>query len=213
MSKNGLIITITGPSGTGKNTISQELIKRDPRINYFVTATTRPPRAYEKDGKDYYFLTKEDFIKKLDNNEFIEWSEHYGNYYGALRSEVENKLASGTDPLSDITWTGAASIAHNFPDNTVKILLLPPSLEALNERFSARKTISAEKDDAKRVRTEKIMQDMEFWQDPGYVFINDDMKGSQTSDYDHVVTNGDIDQTVKTLLSIIEAERNKLGLK
>ena len=207
--KTGLIITVTGPSGTGKNTISQALLDADPKLQYFVTATTREPRAYEEEGVDYYFLTQDTFLAKIDAGDFIEWSNHYGNYYGALKEEVRNKIASGVSPLSDITWTGAREVKKSFPDEAVTLLLLPPSLEALDARMAKRRESSEETDISHMKRIEKMRTDMKHWQEEGYIFTNEDMKGSRLSDYDHVVINNDLDETIKTIQGIIESERKK----
>ena len=205
----GLIMTVTGPSGTGKNTISQELLAADPKLQYFVTATTREPRAYEKEGVDYYFLTQETFLTKIDAGDFIEWSNHYGNYYGALKEEVRSKIKAGIDPVSDITWTGAREMKKSFPDEAVSILLLPPSLEALDERMAKRRESSKETDMSQMKRVEKMRVDMKHWQEDGYVFTNEDMKGSTLSDYDHIVINNDLDATIEEIHNIIADERQK----
>jgi guanylate kinase len=205
----GLVITFTGPSGTGKNTVSNEVMGRDEKVKYFVTATTREPRSYEKEGVDYYFLTKEDFEKRLDNDEFLEWSRHYNNYYGALKEELHKKLQVGHDPHTDITWSGAKSIRDYMPENTICILLMPPSLEALDERMAKRKKVSGEADDHQRVRLQKIREDMLHWQDPDFVFTNDDMKGSKLSDYDYVVVNRDLEEAIQSIIDILKVERKK----
>lgn len=206
---SGLVITFTGPSGTGKNTISNEVMARDNKVKYFVTATTREPRSYEKEGEDYYFLTKEDFEKRLDNHEFLEWSRHYNNYYGALKEELHKKLQVGHDPHTDITWSGAKAIRDYMPENTICILLMPPSLEALDERMAKRKIVSGEVDDQQRVRLQKIREDMLHWKDPEFVFTNDDMLGSKLSDYDYVVVNRDLEAAIQDILDILKVERHK----
>lgn len=209
MKYSNLIITFTGPSGTGKNTISNLVMKRDDKVKYFITATTREPRSYEKEGVDYYFLSKEDFEKRLDNDEFLEWSRHYNNYYGALKEELHKKMQAGVDPHTDITYSGAKAVKDYMPENTLSILLMPPSLEALDERMAKRKVVSGEEDDHQRVRLQKVREDMIHWQDPEYIFTNDDMKGSKLSDYDYVVLNVEIEEAVQQILDIIKVERQK----
>lgn len=209
MKYSNLIITFTGPSGTGKNTISNLVMERDENVKYFITATTRDPRSYEKEGADYYFLTKDEFEKRLDNDEFLEWSRHYGNYYGALKEELHKKMQAGFDPHTDITWSGAKAIKDYMPDNTVSICLVPPSLEALDERMAKRKVVSGEQDDHQRVRLQKVREDMLHWKDPQYVFTNDDMKGSKLSDYDYVIVNEDVEDAVTKILDILRVERQK----
>jgi guanylate kinase len=204
-----LIVTFTGPSGTGKNTLSNLVMERDEKVKYFITATTREPRSYEKEGFDYYFLNKKDFEKRLDNDEFLEWSRHYGNYYGALKEELHKKMQAGFDPHTDITWSGAKAIRDYMPDNTLCLLLVPPSLEALDQRMAKRKVVSGEVDDQQRVRLQKIREDMLHWKNPEYIFTNDDMKGSKLSDYDYVIVNDDVEVAVQKILDILRVERQK----
>tara|TARA_Y100000296_G_scaffold49005_1_gene56155 strand:+ start:7026 stop:7763 length:738 start_codon:yes stop_codon:yes gene_type:complete len=206
---SNLVITLTGPSGTGKNTVSNMVMERDEKVKYFITATTREPRSYEKEGVDYYFLTKEEFEKRLDEDAFLEWSRHYGNYYGALKEELHKKMQAGFDPHTDITYSGAKAIRDYMPENTITILLMPPSLEALDERMAKRKKISGEQDDQQRVRLQKVREDMIHWKDPEYIFTNDDMKGSKLSDYDYVVVNRDVEEAVQNILDILRVERQK----
>lgn len=209
-SKNkGIIFTFTGPSGTGKNTVMNALMAKDSCLQYFVTATTRKPREYEKDGVDYFFLTKEDFTKRVENGDFLEWSEHYDNFYGTLKSVLKDMMAKGLSPLGDISWTGAAIFKRKMPEDTVNIALLPPSIEALDARFAARKKLSAETDETTRLRLENIREDIKHMSSKGYIFTNADMKGSRLSDYDYVVTNGELEETVAELEAIIQKERQK----
>lgn len=213
MKNKGIVFTFTGPSGTGKNTVMNGLMETDSSLQYFVTATTRLPREYEKNGVDYHFLTKDEFMKKIEKGEFLEWSEHYDNFYGTLKSVVKEMMDEGVSPLGDISWTGAAIFKRKMPEDTVNIALLPPSIEDLDARFKARKKLSAETDDVTRLRLENIREDIKHMHSDGYIFTNADMKGSRLSDYDYVVINNDLDQTLENIRTIIEQERQKRPLK
>ncbi len=125
----GLVVTVTGPSGTGKNTVCQKLLESEKDLTYFVTATTREPRSFEKNGVDYHFLTKENFLDKLEEGEFVEWNEYHGNYYGTLKSVIKNMLIKGEEPISDITWS-ALSDEKVFPE--IHCIALCASLAALD---------------------------------------------------------------------------------
>ena len=144
------IILITGPSGVGKGTIEKEIFK-DPSLNlsFSVSATTRAKRENEVDGEHYYFLTKEDFKNKIKENAFIEYSEHFDNYYGTLLSEVESKLAQGKNVLIEVETTGAINIINNLKnqnkeDELISIFIEPPSFEELENRIRKRNTDTEE---------------------------------------------------------------------
>lgn len=207
--RKGIIFTFTGPSGAGKDTLMNALIERDDNIQYFVTATTRAPRSYEVDGVHKYFLTKEEFHHKLDNHEFFEWSEHYGNFYGTLKAPILKHLEHGDDLFGDLTWTGAAIFKRKMAENTVNVLILPPSVSALDARLLKRQSTSNEDDETLRLRTEKVRVDVEHMDDDGYIFTNEDMKGSRRTDYDYVVVNDDLDHSISQLVEIIRKERQK----
>ena len=210
--KDGLIITFSGPSGSGKNTISQKVMERDQQVNFLVTATTREPRDFEEDGVHYYFLSQDEFEQKLDDEEFLEHSRHHSNYYGTLKSELVSKLAQGLDPHTDMSWTGARAVKEFLPENTVNFCIMPPSKEVLEERMEKRRQDSGEMSETQAKRLEKALIDMAVWQEDGYVFTNEDMKGSTLKDYDYVAVNRDLEATVQFVLDAIRLERQKRRL-
>jgi guanylate kinase len=134
------LIVISAPSGSGKTTIARAILSRHPDLEFSVSATTRNKRAAEADGRDYFFLSPEDFRKRVDAGLLVEWEEIYGNYYGTLKPEVERVLASGRSMLFDIDVKGALSIRKRYPAESVLIFVRPPSMEILVRRLRDRKT-------------------------------------------------------------------------
>ena len=206
---DGIVILFVGPSGAGKDTLSEKLMGKDPRVKFMVTATTRDPRPNEVDGVNYYFLTKEDFEKKLDQDDFLEWNRYHGNYYGALKEEVHKKLQAGLDPHTDITWSGARAMRDYLKERVVTFLILPPSLEELDNRMTKRRQSTGEDSENHKIRTQKIREDMMHWHKKDYVFTNEDMTGSQLIDYDYVIINDDLDTALYDIQCAIHAERLK----
>ncbi len=145
--KTGKLIVFSAPSGSGKTTIVRHLLsKPELKLDFSISATSRNPRAEEVDGKDYYFLTLEDFKKKIKNDEFLEWEEVYrDNFYGTLKSEVERIWASGKNVIFDIDVVGGLDIKHIYPDETLAVFVKPPSIEELKIRLKKRKTESEDK--------------------------------------------------------------------
>lgn len=138
------LFAVAGPSGCGKTTIAREIMRRHPQILFSVSATTRPKRAVETDGKDYFFLPKREFEERIARGELVEWEEIYGDYYGTLKSEVDRAIGSGTPMLFDVDVKGALSIRKKYPLNALLIFIKPPSLEILIERLRNRKTETPE---------------------------------------------------------------------
>ncbi|MBT8221020.1 MAG: guanylate kinase [Bacteroidia bacterium] len=142
--QNGKLIIITAPSGAGKTTIVRHLLSKYPQLDFSISATTREQRPGEIDGKDYYFLSHEQFRHKIDNGEFVEWEEVYENqFYGTLKSEVERLWAEQKHIVFDIEVYGARNIQKTYPHNSLSIFIQPPSEEELLNRLKNRKTESA----------------------------------------------------------------------
>lgn len=139
----GLLILISGASGTGKGTVVNALLETSDKLAYSVSATTRQPRPGEVDGKNYYFLSREEFQRMIGEGEFLEWAEVYGNYYGTPLSKIRERLAEGQDVLLEIDTQGALQVMEKFPHG-VYIFLLPPSLAELKRRIEGRGTETAE---------------------------------------------------------------------
>ena len=141
--KKGLLIVISGASGTGKGTVCKELLTREPSIAYSVSATSRAPREGEQDGREYYFRTRAEFEAMIADGAFLEYADVYGNYYGTPLAPIEKRRAAGEDILLEIDTQGALNVMERCPDGTF-IFLLPPSLEELHRRIMGRGTESEE---------------------------------------------------------------------
>lgn len=145
--EKGKIIIISAPSGTGKSTLIRALMERHPelRLGFSVSATSRQPRKGEVDGKDYYFLSPEEFRRRVDDNRFVEWEEVYaGTCYGTLLSEVDRVTGKGDNLIMDIDVKGAVNVKHRFGDSALAIFISPPSIEELERRLRSRATDSEE---------------------------------------------------------------------
>ncbi|BAZ44851.1 guanylate kinase [Chondrocystis sp. NIES-4102] len=134
---SGKLIVITGPSGVGKGTIVSSLLQRHPQLQVSISATTRTPRTGEVEGVHYYFLSREDFETAISQEELLEWAEYAGNYYGTPKSQVVAQLESGNHIILEIELAGARAIANIFP-SALRIFILPPSIEELEERIRTR---------------------------------------------------------------------------
>ena len=145
--KTGKLIVFSAPSGSGKTTIVRYLLsKPELNLDFSISAASRPPREDEVDGKDYYFLSLEDFKKKIKNDEFLEWEEVYrDNFYGTLKTEVDRIWASGKNVIFDIDVVGGMDIKHLYPEKTLAVFVKPPSIEELKIRLKKRKTESEDK--------------------------------------------------------------------
>lgn len=178
-------IILSSPSGAGKTTIARELLKRRDDVGYSVSCTTRQPRAQEVDGRDYYFLSRAEFLKRREEGAFAEWAEVHGNLYGTLRSEVERVLRAGRNVLMDIDVQGAAQFRRAFP-LAVTIFVLPPSAEVLMGRLRSRHTETPEQ---LIRRLQSALMELQA-----------------VDEYEYVVVNDDLDLAVLRVSSIIDAE-------
>lgn len=166
----GKLIVISAPSGSGKTTIAREIMKRNPSLGFSVSATTRPKREGEIDGKDYYFLTEDEFRRRVQAGEFVEWEEVYpGKLYGTLKEEVDRLLRSGHDVLFDIDVKGGLAIKKQYPEACL-IFVRPPSIEVLQQRLAGRKTEDSE---TIAQRLQRVPMEIELGQQFDYQVIND----------------------------------------
>ena len=166
------LIVISAPSGCGKTTIAREILKRRPDIEFSVSATTRPKRSNEIDGVDYFFLTKEEFRKNIEDGALVEWEEIYGNYYGTLKREVDRAVRAGKSMLFDVDVKGALSIKRRYPDDTILIFIRPPSMEVLTERLKNRHTESPE---TIQRRLERVPMELKQGEQFDVSVVNDDL--------------------------------------
>ena len=167
--EKGLVIVLSGPSGAGKSTVIGGLLKRRDDIRFSVSATTRDPRPGEEDGRDYYFRTREEFLRMIDKNSFLEYAEYVGNYYGTPAGPVDQCLEAGYNVLLDIEVQGAAQVMERRPD-AVSVFLCPPSLQELERRLRGRSTDSEEKI---KGRLDKAVQEIGRMPTYNYTIIND----------------------------------------
>jgi guanylate kinase len=167
----GKLVVISAPSGAGKTTIARAILEAHPTLRFSVSATTRPVRDGEKEGRDYFFLTKEEFRPRIDEGEFVEWEEIYGNYYGTLRQEVDRALEEGRHILFDIDVKGGLSIRKRYPESLL-IFICPPSLQILNERLRNRKT---ENEFSVSQRMARVPLEMELGAAFDHQVVNDDL--------------------------------------
>lgn len=167
------ILIITAPSGAGKTSITKHLMRKFPQLAFSVSAATRQPRSDEKHGRDYYFISPEDFKFKIQHNEFIEWEMVYeGKYYGTLKSELERIWKNNQIPILDIDVKGAIHVQQEYPINTLSIFIEPPSVDELRKRLSGR---GSETDDSLQTRVSKAAYEITFKDQFDEVVVNDNL--------------------------------------
>ena len=188
MKENGLLLILSGPSGVGKGTVVDELIRRNENITVSVSMTTRAPRAGEVEGESYYFVTREDFLSRMAKGELLEHSNHFENYYGPPKAPVSKAMSSGKDVILEIDVNGAFAVKEKMPDS-VLIMIAPPSLSDLRDRLKGRNTETAE------VIEERIGRAK--------------FELGKAHRYDYVVINDDIEEATIAVETIIAAERLK----
>jgi guanylate kinase len=169
----GKLIVIAAPSGCGKTTIAKAILTKYPEMCFSVSATTRPMRSGETDGKDYFFLTKVEFEERIRTGDLVEWEEIYSNYYGTLKSEINRALEQGHVMLFDVDVKGALSIRRHFPDDSVLIFIKPPSFEILKKRLENRNT---ENPETLKRRLDRVPMEMEQGKQFDYQVVNDDLQ-------------------------------------
>ncbi len=172
MSKQGLLIVLSGPSGAGKGTICKELLRRNSDINYSVSATTRPPRVGEENGVNYWFISHPQFQQMIDNDELLEWAEVYGNFYGTPCQHIAELINNGKDVVLEIDTHGATQIKKKFPQG-VCIYIVPPSLDELAKRIHKRGTDSLENI---KTRLSSANNELTYVHHYNYVVVNDEVE-------------------------------------
>ncbi len=184
MSTRGKIVVIVAPSGTGKSTLIEKMMKEVTSLTWSVSCTTRPIRAGEEHGKDYFFISKEEFITRKDNNEFVEWATVHSNYYGTLKSFIDDGLESGKNLIFDLDVQGCDLIKGIYGDEANVIFIEPPSVEELEKRLTSRAT------DAPEVIAERVN--------------NAKSELTRKDDFDFNVVNDDIEKAYFDLKMIVE---------
>jgi guanylate kinase len=184
--QKGSLFTVSAPSGAGKTTLLREVRSRLPDVKFSVSFTTRPPRPGEEDGKDYFFISEEEFLKGIRENRFAEWARVHGNYYGTDRHMIESWIAGGQDVILDIDVQGARELKCQYPQS-VAIFILPPSWGELERRLRLRGT-DTEDVIEKRLRNAARELEEAFW-------------------YDYLVVNDEIPKATDQLVAIITSSR------
>ncbi len=187
--RRGLMLVLSSPSGAGKTTISRALLARDANLMLSVSATTRPQRPGEVDGKDYVFVTPETFEAMAAGGQFLEHARVFDHRYGTPAAPVEAALAAGRDVLFDIDWQGTQQLAEKARDDLVRVFILPPSTGELERRL---KTRASDTEEVVKGRMAKAADEMSHW-----------------PEYDYVIVNRDIEDSLSQVAAILAAERLK----
>ncbi len=183
----GKLLAVSGPSGVGKGTIVKSVVKKRADVVESISCTTRLPREGETHGKEYFFITREEFKKRIGQNDFLEHSEHFGNFYGTPKSFVRKMLESGKSVILEIDVVGALLAKEAFP-NCVLVMIVPPSLEELERRLRQRNT---ETDEQIKNRLSRFQYEL-----------------SQKDKYDYVIVNDKIEDAIEKLESVIDGKVN-----
>lgn len=189
MNKKGILMVVSGPAGVGKGTVCKQFLKDNPEVKLSVSATTRSPRPGEEHGREYYFLTKEEFEEKIKTENLLEYVWFVDNYYGTLKTAVEEKINAGTDVLLEIEVEGAMNVKRKFPDS-VLVFVLPPSFTELKDRLTGRGTETEEIIERRLMRARDEFECIKH--------------------YDYILLNDSIENAVDSLEKILSAEKLKV---
>jgi guanylate kinase len=190
MEMSGTLYVIAAPSGAGKSTLVRLLLEREPSIALSISCTTRAPRPGEQDGREYHFVAVDDFLQRISREEFLEWAEVHGNFYGTSQKWIAEQLSAGRDVLLEIDWQGAQQVRKLFPD-MVSIFVLPPSMDELQRRLVGRGTDSHEVIERRLAAAQAEMR--------------------HVGEFDYVIINDLLDQALDDLRAVVRASR--LGFK
>lgn len=194
--RRGLMLVLSSPSGAGKTTISRSLLERDSDLTLSVSHTTREPRPGEVHGEDYFFISQSEFQTMVDQDQFLEHALVFGNYYGTQKKPVEDVLQTGKDVLFDIDWQGTQQLRQSARSDVVSVFVLPPTWKELENRLHRRAKDSIE---TIRYRMSRASEEIRHW-----------------AEYDYILINDDIEDTVKRVHHVLQSERlrrdRQLGL-
>jgi guanylate kinase len=185
--RRGLLLVLSSPSGAGKTTLARRLLAADPTIGLSVSVTTRKPRPGEREGIDYYFQDEPGFTALRDAGALLEWARVFGNFYATPRAPVEAAIAAGHDLLFDIDWQGAQQLKEKLAQDLVRVFILPPSADVLEQRLRGR---AQDPPEAVAQRLAEAAAEMSHW-----------------PEYDYVIINADLETSVANLIAILSAER------
>ncbi len=191
--RRGVLFVLSSPSGAGKSTIARKLLEAEPGMGVSVSATTRPIREGEVDGREYHFVTTETFKAMAANHEFLEWAHVFNYRYGTPRAPVKKMLGEGQDVLFDVDWQGAQQLFQLEGGDVVRVFIVPPSLTELEKRLRERNTDS---EDVIQYRMRRAERELSHW-----------------DGYDYVVVNDDLDACFEKVHTILQAEREKRSRK
>ncbi|NHN93369.1 guanylate kinase [Acetobacter sicerae] len=187
ITRRGVCLVISAPSGAGKSTIANALRAADPRVKHSVSITTRAPRPGETDGVHYHFRSMEQFKEMADQGELLEWASVFGRGYGTPRAPVEAALSAGQDMVFDIDWQGHRQIRTALPDDVVSLFVLPPSLAELERRLTGRASDAPEEI---RKRMDAALDEISHWEE-----------------FDHVIVNAELDRAIAETQAVLNAAR------
>ena len=185
--RRGLMFVLSSPSGAGKTTISRRMLEVDKELQLSISVTTRPRRSNEMDGRDYYFITPERYAEMIIKNELLEHANVFDYHYGTPAKPVNDCLAQGKDILFDIDWQGTRQLAQKSRADLVSVFILPPSIKELERRLRTR---AQDSEEVVKRRMEKAVAEISHWQE-----------------YDYVLVNDDLEQTITRVISILKSER------
>jgi guanylate kinase len=183
------MLVLSSPSGAGKTSLARALLDADPNIALSVSVTTRKPRPGERQGEDYGFIDEDQFVRMRDGGDLLEWASVFGNFYGTPRRPIEDAIAQGRDILFDIDWQGTQQLAERMPKDLVRVFILPPSGAALESRLRTR---AQDSDEVVAKRMAQASAEISHW-----------------AEYDYVIVNSDLAQSIAGLRAILTAERLK----
>ena len=193
LQRRGLMLILSSPSGAGKTTISRMLLQHDAEIRLSVSATTRPMRPGEVDGKDYHFVSQAEFDRMAEDSEFLEWATVFGHSYGTPKAQVKSGIREGQDFLFDIDWQGTQQLYQKMETDVVRVFLLPPSIDELRRRLTGRGTDSADVIARRLAAAQAEMR--------------------HVGEFDYVIINDQLAQALEELRAVVRASRLSFGVQ